>query len=53
MLARGTIPSNTLSPAGGGESFDIGRDLGVTVVDYKTPRGAIEGDVPHVVIEFD
>ena len=52
-LARGTIPSNTLSPAGGGESFDIGRDLGVTVVDYKTPRGAMEGDVPHVVIEFD
>jgi arylsulfatase A-like enzyme len=52
-LARGVLPSNYLSPAGGGETLDIGRDIGVTVVDYKTPHGAIEGDVPHVVIDFD
>jgi arylsulfatase A-like enzyme len=52
-LALGLLPSNYLSPAGGGETLDIGRDIGATVVDYKTPHGAIEGDVPHVVIDFD
>ena len=52
-LARGVLPSSYLSPAGGGETFDIGRDIGVTVTDYKTRRGEIEGDIPHVRVEFD
>lgn len=52
-LARGTLPSNYLSPAGGGETLDIGRDIGVTVTDYKTPHGKIEGDISHVMIDFD
>ena len=52
-FARVQIPVGFLSPAGGGETLDVGRDIGVPVVDYATPRGAIEGDVPHVVIDFD
>jgi arylsulfatase A-like enzyme len=52
-LARGTLPVNYLMPAGGGETLDIGRDLGVTVTKYPTPRGQIEGDVPHVAVDFD
>jgi arylsulfatase len=52
-LARVKLQTNVLMPAGGGESLDIGRDLGVTVTDYRTPHGAIEGDVPHVTIDFD
>jgi arylsulfatase A-like enzyme len=52
-LARMHLPANYLMPAGGGETLDIGRDLGVTVTDYATPRGAIEGDVSHVRVDFD
>ena len=40
-------------PAGGGETTDFGRDTGVPVTTYRTPEGAIEGDVPHVGIDFD
>ncbi len=49
-LARVTTPHAMLMPAGGGETFDVGRDIGVTVTDYATPHGAIEGDVPHVSV---
>ena len=52
-LARGSLPSAILMPAGGGETMDIGRDLGVPVTAYPTPGGAIEGDIPHVSITFD
>ena len=52
-MARGAVPLNYFSPAGGGETLDIGRDLGVTVTGYPTPRGQIEGDVSHVGIDFD
>lgn len=52
-LARVQLPVNYLIPAGGGETLDIGRDLGVTVTEYRTPHGMIEGDVPHVVVDFD
>ena len=48
-----TTPQAMLMPAGGGETLDVGRDLGVPVTDYATPHGAIEGDVPHVSIDFD
>lgn len=52
-LAHLRLPSSVLMPAGTGESLDIGRDLGVTVTDYRTPHGMIEGDIPHVTIDFD
>ncbi len=52
-LARGQMPGATLMPAGGGETLDVGRDLGVPVTDYQTPHGQIEGDVPHVSVDFD
>jgi len=52
-LARVTTPQAMLMPSGGGETMDVGRDLGVPVTDYATPHGAIEGDVPHVSIDFD
>jgi arylsulfatase len=52
-VARGSVPVNYFNPAGGGETLDIGRDLGVTVTDYPTERGKIEGDVPHVRVDFD
>lgn len=52
-LARVQVPSSMLLAAGNGETLDIGRDLGVTVTDYRTPHGRIEGDIPHVSIDFD
>lgn len=52
-LARGPLPTKGLQAAGNGESLDIGRDLGVAVTTYATPLGEIEGDVPHVSIDFD
>jgi len=52
-FARVQFPMAMLMPAGGGETLDVGRDLGVTVTDYATPHGMIEGDVPHVRIDFD
>jgi len=52
-MARIGLPGSVLTPSGGGETLDVGRDLGVTVTDYATPRGRIEGDVPHVSIDFD
>lgn len=47
------IPTSMLLAAGNGETLDIGRDLGVTVTDYRTPHGAIEGDIPRVSFDFD
>ena len=52
-FAQVDVPMNVLMPAGGGETFDIGRDIGVPVTDYQTPHGKLEGDVPHVSIDFD
>jgi len=52
-VTKVSLPVAMLMPAGGGETIDIGRDLGVPVVDYGRPHGAIEGDVPHVTITFD
>ncbi|MCW1428622.1 arylsulfatase [Novosphingobium sp. JCM 18896] len=52
-LAKLQIPTSMLLAAGNGETLDIGRDLGVTVTDYRTPHGAIEGDIPHVSFDFD
>ncbi|MBW8785824.1 MAG: arylsulfatase [Novosphingobium sp.] len=52
-LARGILPGNVLMPAGGGETLDIGRDLGVPVTDYRTPHGELQGDVPRLTVDFD
>jgi arylsulfatase len=52
-LARVQVSNSVLMAAGNGETLDIGRDLGVTVTDYRTPHGRIEGDIPHVTIDFD
>ena len=52
-LATLRLPTSMLMAAGNGETFDVGRDLGVTVTDYRTPHGAIEGDIPHVSFTFD
>lgn len=51
--ARLHLPNNILFPAGNGEMMDIGRDTGVTVTDYATPHGEIQGDVTHVKVTFD
>lgn len=52
-LGKVELATSMLLAAGNGETLDVGRDLGVTVTDYRTPRGAIEGDIPHVSIDFD
>ncbi|HEX8055062.1 MAG TPA: arylsulfatase, partial [Novosphingobium sp.] len=52
-LAKVQVPNSLLMAAGNGETLDIGRDLGVTVTDYRTPHGRIEGDIPHVTLDFD
>ncbi len=52
-LASVQLPVNYVMFAGGGETLDVGRDLGVPVTDYGTSHGAIEGDIPHVRIDFD
>jgi arylsulfatase A-like enzyme len=52
ILASGAIARTFVLPAGVGEMLDVGRDTGVTVTDYRTAHGEIEGDVPHVVISF-
>ena len=52
-FARLALPTNLLFPAGNGEMLDIGRDRGSTVTEYNTPGGRIEGDIPHVRVDFD
>jgi len=52
-LGRVHLPSSIVFPAGGGELLEVGRDVGVPVTDYRTPYGRIEGDVPHLTIDFD
>jgi hypothetical protein len=47
------LPTSMLMAAGNGETLDVGRDLGVPVTDYSTAHGVIEGDIPHVSIDFD
>ena len=52
-FAKVTVPNNAMMFAGNGETFDVGRDIGVPVTEYKTPQGAIQGDIPLVRITFD
>lgn len=51
-LARVQMPCTVLFAAGNGETLDIGRDLGVTVTEYRTSQGRIEGYFPHITIDF-
>lgn len=52
-FARVNLPSSVLMPAGNGETLDVGKDIGVPVVEYATPHGMIEGDITHVSIDYD
>lgn len=52
-LARGSLPTTIFMPAGGGETLDIGRDLGVAVTRYATPGGRIEGEIARVTVTLD
>jgi hypothetical protein len=47
------VPKTFLTPAGLGETLDIGRDIGVPVTDYVTHRGELEGEVPKLTVKFD
>jgi arylsulfatase len=53
VLASGHVPQTFLTAAGIGEMLDVGRDSGVTVTDYRTPHGELEGEVRHVSVAFD
>jgi arylsulfatase A-like enzyme len=52
-LATVRVPKTFLTPAGLGETLDIGRDIGVPVTDYVTHRGELEGEVPKLTVKFD
>lgn len=52
-LASGVVGETFLMPSGLTETLDIGRDLGVTVTDYPSPRGRFEGEIPYVSVTFD
>ena len=52
ILAIGHVPRTFVSAAGGGETLDIGRDTGVTVTDYRTPHGQLQGDIDRVSLTF-
>lgn len=51
-LAKVQPPTSLLMAAGNGENLGIGRDVRVTVTDYRTSHGMIEGDIPYVSIDF-
>ena len=53
QLGQLSLPVSFLMPAGNGETLDIGQDIGVTVTDYATPHGRLEGDVRHLTIDMD
>jgi len=52
-MAHLSLPSSFLMPSGNGETLDIGRDIGVPVTNYRTPFGRIDGDIPHISLDFD
>jgi arylsulfatase len=52
VVASGHVPKTFLVPAGNGEMLNVGKDTGVTVTDYRTPHGKLEGDVRHVSLTF-
>ncbi len=52
-IAGGTVPMTFFIPLIAGERFDIGRDTGVTVTDYASTNGALEGEVRHFTLTLD
>lgn len=52
-VASGSVPRTFNTPAGLGETTDVGRDIGVTVTGYATHRGELQGEVPKLTITFD
>jgi len=51
-VGEGTIPKTIVTPAGITETFDIGRDTGAPVTDYRSPEGKFEGTIEHVRVSF-
>ena len=51
-LLRLNVSRNVIRPAGGGETFDIGRDLGVAVTEYSNGHGRFEGEISYVLVEY-
>ncbi|MDG2003064.1 MAG: hypothetical protein P8J20_07015 [Novosphingobium sp.] len=47
------MPATFFIPLSAGERFDIGRDTGVTVADYATPTGKLDGEVRHFTLTLD
>ena len=52
VLATGRVPQAFITAAGIGEMVNVGQDTGVTVTDYRTPQGKLQGDVRHVSVTF-
>jgi len=52
VLASGHIPKTFLVAAGNGEMLNTGKDAGVTVTDYRTPHGELDGEVSHISLDF-
>ncbi len=53
LLTEGNVKKIHFTPAGIGETIDTGRDTGAEVTRYRTPRGALEGEVRHVSVDFE
>lgn len=53
VLAAADIAANFFLPLGVGERFDAGRDTGVPVTDYRSPLGALEGNIRHISVEYE
>jgi arylsulfatase len=53
VLASGDIPGNLVMPLGVGENLDAGRDTGAAVTEYAREEGRFEGEIHHIVIEYD
>jgi arylsulfatase len=53
VVASGHVPRTFLMTAGVGEMLNVGRDTGVTVTDYRTPHGKLEGEVRKVTVAFE
>jgi arylsulfatase len=49
-VGEGSIPKTIVIPAGPSETFDIGRDTGAPVTEYRTSEGKFEGTIEHVSI---
>ncbi len=50
MIGEGRIAKTFLSPAGLGETLDVGRDRGVAVTRYATREATFSGTIRHVGI---